>query len=106
MSFMKKLHNRRQPAGLEWILFKKLPGYLVASTLIPLMVAMLARVVPLDGTATETGKQLMRIDFFAIGLAISLWTAVFTVAIGCIIVIIMKGPAYVADAYEMNDSEN
>jgi hypothetical protein len=27
------------------------------------------------------------------------WTLVLTVAIGCVIVIVMKGPAYVADGY-------
>ena len=32
-------------------------------------------------------------------------TAVFTVTIGCIIVVLMKGPAYVADAYKLDDSE-
>jgi hypothetical protein len=34
-----------------------------------------------------------------------LWTAVFTVAVGCAIVWIMKGPAYVADPYPLSDSE-
>lgn len=34
-----------------------------------------------------------------IGLVVLHWTLVFTVAIGCAIVWLMKGPAYVADAY-------
>jgi hypothetical protein len=33
------------------------------------------------------------------------WTAVFTVGLACAIVWIAKGPAYVADAYELIDSD-
>jgi hypothetical protein len=36
-----------------------------------------------------------------IGLVVLHWTLVFTVAIGCVIVVLMKGPAYVADAYPL-----
>ena len=34
-----------------------------------------------------------------VGLAVLLWTLVLTLAIGCAVVIVMKGPAFVADAY-------
>jgi hypothetical protein len=34
------------------------------------------------------------------------WTLVLTLAIGCAIVMLMKGPAYVADPYELNDSDS
>jgi hypothetical protein len=41
----------------------------------------------------------------AAGMEWLLWTLVLTLAIGCAIVMLMKGPAYVADAYDMNDSD-
>jgi Na+/melibiose symporter-like transporter len=105
MNLLKKLHNRRQPAGMEWILFKKTPMLLVASTLIPVMVSVLARVLPVSAQVNDIDKYLTGVDFFSIALAITLFTALFTLTLGCIIVIIMKGPAYVADAYEMKESE-
>ena len=37
--------------------------------------------------------------------AITAWTAVFTIAIGCTIVMLMKGPAYVADRYPLSDAD-
>jgi uncharacterized Tic20 family protein len=40
-----------------------------------------------------------------IGLVVLHWTLVFTVAIGCVIVWLMKGPAYVADAYPPPERE-
>jgi hypothetical protein len=33
------------------------------------------------------------------------WTVAFTVALLCVIVLIAKGPAYVADAYPLIDSD-
>jgi hypothetical protein len=40
-----------------------------------------------------------------IGLVISIWSLVLTVTIGCVIVWLMKGPAYVADGYEVSHSD-
>jgi hypothetical protein len=40
-------------------------------------------------------------DYTMIGLVSFHWTLVATVAIGCFIVRVMKGPAYVADAYRL-----
>jgi len=40
-----------------------------------------------------------------VGLMILFWTALFTVAIGAFVVMVMKGPAYVADAYPLSDSD-
>ena len=37
-----------------------------------------------------------------VGLVILHWSLVLTLAIGCVIVMVMKGPAYVADAYAMD----
>ena len=49
-------------------------------------------------------KLVNRVEIAAIAVAITGLTAVFTVAIGAVIVFIMKGPGYVADAYEVNDA--
>jgi hypothetical protein len=37
----------------------------------------------------------------AIGVVVLHWTLLLTIAIGCVIVMLMKGPAYVADALEV-----
>jgi hypothetical protein len=53
----------------------------------------------------EANKYLGMMEIIAVSLAITGWTAVFTVAIGCVAVWIMKGPAYVADRYELEDAD-
>ena len=105
MKLFKRLHNRVAPPGLEWKLLKRLPRYLVAATAAPLLVAMGARAVYADGAATVVAKQIMSVDIFCIAIAVTSWTAIVTVGIGCVVVHVMKGPGYVADAYDVPHSD-
>lgn len=91
MRLMKKLHNRRQPVGLECNILKKAPMVLLVSTLVPLMISVLARALPASEAVTYIGKYLTRIAYFSIALTITLWTALFTLTQVCIIALIMKG---------------
>ena len=59
------------------------------------------RLFPADATAAEITKYQTSIEI----LSISLFLTVFTVAIGCITVVLMKGPAYVADVYKLEDAD-
>jgi hypothetical protein len=102
---MKKLHNQHHPAGLEWAILKRLPNALLGAILVPSLMSLLVRIIPSDATATEAAKHILSIDILAIAIFITAVTAIFTVAIGCITVWLMKGPAYVADAYHLEDSE-
>lgn len=102
VKYLKKLHERRTPSGLEIVILRQLPKVLMLGTLALLVVAMSTRLFPPDGTAAEVAKKVKFVDIFSIAAGITLWTALFTVAIGCVVVMIMKGPAYVADAYPVS----
>jgi hypothetical protein len=103
MNWLKKLPgSQRSPHGLEWALWKKLPKILLLGTLLPALGPLAARLWWTDDPLPAATLRLMtRIDFFAISLVVLHWTLVLTLAIGCAIIIVMKGPAYVADAYEV-----
>jgi len=60
-----------------------------------------------DDLGAELGpdRSLLLVDYVAAGAVVLHWTLVLTLAIGCAIVMLMKGPAYVADPYELNDSD-
>ena len=102
---MKKLHNQHHPAGLEWAILKVLPKILIAGFFIPLLMSAFIRLFPMDAPQSQIEKYTSNIDILSISLFFTILTAVFTVAIGCIIVVLMKGPAYVADAYELEDAD-
>jgi len=107
MNWLQKLPGyRREPPGMEWKLLRRLPLVLLGGTVIPALVCVGTRLWPPQGTALEVARHLQRIDFAAIATVVTLWTAVLTVAIGCVVVVVMKGPAYVADRYELSDSDD
>ena len=47
--------------------------------------------------------SLMLFDYTMTGAVVLHWTLVLTVALACVIVRVMKGPAYVVDAYPLPD---
>jgi len=102
--FLKKVSERVAPPGLEWRLLKLMPRALFFGTLLPIVIAVGARLL-LPGPAKEIAKQVKSIDIFAIALAATIWTAILTVTIGCVVVFVMKGPAYEADPYPVQHSD-
>ena len=89
----------RSAPGLEWWLWKRLPAVLVWGTVLPLALALLLwwRMPP-DTAAVGDASGMLQV-YQLLGLVMLHWTLVLTLAIGCLIVRVMKGPAYVADAY-------
>lgn len=106
MSALNRLPGtRRSPPGLEWALWKRLPAILVLGTALPAGVALaLWWLAPGQPTAAEE-RDLLLLTYQLIGLVVLHWTLVLTVAIACGIVMLMKGPAFVADAYPLPERE-
>jgi hypothetical protein len=82
-----------------------MPRVLLLGTLLPLLLSGLARLFYTQGTAAEIERRVQLFDFGMIGLVVLIWTAVFTVSFGCVVVWLMKGPAYVADGYDVSHSD-
>ncbi len=95
----------RAPAGLEWRLFKKLPGLAALGLLMLLALWGASAVWPFDGEAQQVARMLRTFHYTLIGLAIFHVTMVITVAIGCLVVMIMKGPEYTSDSYPVQDAD-
>lgn len=106
MTWLRKLPNsRRHPPGLEWRLLRRMPLILVIGTLLPALAAVMARAWPIGGSPQEIAATHRMVDIYAIGTVSLHWTLVLTVTIACVIVWLMKGPAYVADAYPLPDRD-
>lgn len=104
MNFLQKLPgSRREPPGLERRIMARLPLFLAAATAIPFFCYLIAPLFSTSGASAE--KYLTGVGIAAIAAILTAWTAAFTVATGCLIVMIMKGPAYVADRYPLIDAD-
>lgn len=104
MNWLRKIHGRRVPPGKELRILRRLPLMTLSGTLLVLALPVLVRVMPAQ-PGVDPAKHIKSVDIFAIATEITLLTAVFTVAIGCVIVHIMKGPAYVADELPVEHSD-
>lgn len=102
MNPFQKLHNRVAPPGLETRLLKAMPAAALASVALPLLLAGAARAYVPGAGFDNAVKTIKSVDIFAWSVSATLLTAVLTVTIGCIVVWVMKGPAYVADAYPVS----
>ena len=96
----------RSPPGLERSILRVLPRALAAGTLIPLLCLAIAWYFPSPEAGQGVEKYVVDVAISAIAVVVTVWTAVFTLAIGCFIVVVMKGPAYVADPYSLQDADS
>ncbi len=95
----------RAPAGLEWKLMKKLPRLTLIGLFGLLALWGVAQLWPFEGSPEKVAHMLRTFNYVLIGMASFHLTMVLTVAIGCFIVMIMKGPQYTSDSYPVQDAE-
>jgi hypothetical protein len=92
----------QSPPGLEHRIWRRLRAVLLWGTLLPLLLACvlhaLAAAGPMSGAADRALRQW---DYTMLGVITLHWSLVLTLGLGCLIVRVMKGPAYVADAYAL-----
>lgn len=105
MNWLNKLPGSiRSASGLEWAIWRKLPLILLVGTALPIVALGLLHWLSVDTSAADQ-RWLQMADYIVVGIVIFHWTAVLTIAIGCVVVILMKGPGYVADGLEVSHSD-
>jgi len=105
MNWLRKLPGAKRAAtGLEWVIWRKLPLILLVGTAF-LLLALLTLHWLAEPANPAAERWLQMASYMVIGALIFHWTAVVTVGIGCVIVMIMKGPAYAADSYPVSHSD-
>lgn len=93
------------PQGLERRILRALPQIVAAGTILPLAFYWFFSSDPTPGNSLEMARYVHGLRITAASVIVIVWALAFTVAIGCYVVIVMKGPGYVADSYEVPDSE-
>lgn len=93
--------SRRSPSGLEWAILKKLPAAMLAGSTFCAGLGLLLHL----GWFGLQAKDVLTAQYMTIGLLLFFWISVATVGLACVIVVIMKGHAYVRDPYALPDSD-
>ena len=106
MNWFKKIQpSLRAASGLEWRLWRKLPLITLAGTLLPLLCLALVHLLSDSAPGAAELRRLQMMDYVIGGVIAFHWSMVVTVGIGCVIVMVMKGPGYVADGYTVSHSD-
>jgi hypothetical protein len=106
MNWLKKLSpSRREVSGLEWTLWRKLPLIFLAGTALPLLALGVLHLLADPEASAQQVRWLQIADYVVGGVVVFHWSMVLTLGIGCVIVIVMKGPGYVADGYQVSHSD-
>jgi hypothetical protein len=106
MDPFKKLPGyHKAPAGLERQILRLIPKVFLVGTVLIVLPSVITRIWTMDDAPWMVSKFISTIDIYAFALLAVLWTGLFTTGVGAFTVMVMKGPAYVADAYPLPDAD-
>lgn len=91
----------KTPPGKERVVLRSLPKWFWLGSV---LLAIPSLIVRLIANEHET-QMIMTTDIYVASLVVLHWTVIFTIAIAAFIIVAMKGPAYVADAYPLVEAE-
>lgn len=96
---------RRTPPGRERGLLRALPRLFWFGSALLCLPSLLVRLWFGLLADSDPGTQILTTDIYVASLVILHWTVLLTVGIAAFIVVAMKGPAYVADAYPLEEKD-
>jgi hypothetical protein len=96
---------QKSPAGLERRILRALPRLLWQGTALLALCAIVVQFWPWAGHEAQVFTRTTTLHIWLFSLVVLHWTVGLTAAIGAFIVMVMKGPAYVADAYPLSDAD-
>lgn len=100
--FTRLRNSRRYPPGLEWQILKKLPAIFLLGTALLLAAYVLSSSYVFEADS----KRALIAQYSLLGALLFHWLSVIFAGILCLIVWIMKGPAYVRDPYYLPEQRD
>ena len=105
MLFNKLPGFARAAPGLERKVLALLPKIFLVGILGSILPSLATRFLPWAASGSDLVKMTTNADIWAISGLLLLWAVGATAGFAAFIVMVMKGPAYVADAYPLADAE-
>lgn len=97
MKYLNKLPGYvRYSSKTEWRALKRMPWIMMMATLL-----LMLPIFQLRWQMGEWFPLASQTSFIVLGLLFTLWFFIGAICIGLVVTIIMKGPGYVADGYDL-----
>lgn len=106
MSILNRLPGyRKEPPGMERTILRKMPWVVLFGGLAIALPSIIVRLVDWDRNPLAVQALIERVDMYAFGTGMLFFNAVFAVTTGAVLIMLMKGPGYVADGYKLSDAD-
>ena len=96
---------RSAPPGFERTLLRRLPAVALFGSLVAAIPPLFTRLLAWTGIDPDATARTLAADVFGLSLLLLLWATILTLATGAVILTVMKGPAYFADSYPLDDAD-
>ncbi|NMG74741.1 hypothetical protein [Aromatoleum diolicum] len=96
---------RSAPPGFERILLRRLPAAGLFGSVVAAIPSLFTRLLAWTGLDTDATTRILTADIFGLSTLLLLWATIVTLATGAVILTVMKGPAYYADSYPLDDAD-
>lgn len=96
---------RSAPPGFERTLLLKLPAVALFGSLAAGVPSLVTRLLAWTGVDADAMTRITTADIFGLSTLLLLWATIVTLATGAVILTVMKGPAYFADSYPLDDAD-
>src|SRR5690606_12960368 len=91
---------------LERHILRKIPMALPMGAAVILAPSVILRLVSWDMHPQELAALISKVDMLALGVLLLYWNLIVAITWGAFIVMVMKGPIYVADSYPLVDADS
>lgn len=106
MNWLNKQHPVfRHPPGWEWKIFKRLHLIAVGGVGLLLAIGIANRIIAYYLSIDQYEHWVGKVDFVLCGIFFTFLSLMVALIVGCGVVIIMKGPHYLADSYPLSDAD-
>ena len=94
---------QRSPAGMERTVLRCIPAALTLGLAALLLPSLILRLT--GHSSWDLSASASMVDIYAMGAVLFYCNVIAFIGFAAFIVMLMKGPAYVADAYPLDDAE-
>ena len=107
MFLFNKLPNpTKAPPGLERKILRHMPAAFLGALVLCAAPSVFVRLVDWQGSQIAIDAMIHRVDIMAFAVLMVVWNIAFMITTGAVLVVLMKGPGYVADGYKLIDSDS
>ncbi|WP_442597481.1 hypothetical protein ACSBPU_09255 [Parapusillimonas sp. JC17] len=91
---------------MERKILRRMPWVIFFGGLLIALPSIVVRLIDWDRNPLAAQALIERVDMFAFGTGMLFFNAVFAVTTGAVLIVLMKGPGYVADGYKLSDADS